>query len=96
MLETKSSSSLPILIRPLYVVIKGTAIITINCHQLGNTCPTACGWCGRAAPRSREGERDNCCVSGWLKDRSADVAGDSNEEVVEDLEVEIKKELVDE
>ena len=96
MLETKSSSSLPILIRPLYVVIKGTAIITINCHQLGNNCPTACGWCGRAAPRSREGELGNYYVSSWLNDRSAVVAGDSNEEVVEDLEVEIKKELVDE
>ena len=53
------------------------------------------GWCGRAAPRSREDERDNYCVSSWLKDRPAAVAGDSIEEVVEDLVVEVKKGLVD-
>ena len=72
-----------------------TVIIAINCHQVSNNRLTIRGWCGRAAPRSREGERDNCCVSGGLKDRSTAVAGDGNEEVVEDLEVENKKELVD-
>ena len=76
------------------MVVKVTVIIVINCHQMANNRPTMRGWCGRAAPRSREDERDNYCVSSWLKDRSAAVAGDSNEEVVEDLEVEIKKELV--
>ena len=36
----------------------------------------------------------NTCSAG-ARTLSATVAGDSNEEVVEDLEVEIKKELVD-
>ena len=62
MLETKSSSSLPILIRPLYVVIKDTVIIAINCHQVSDYRLCVPDECTSAAHRSHEGERDNCCV----------------------------------
>ena len=44
------------------MVIKVTVIIAINCHQVSNNRPRMRGWCGRAAPRSREGERDNLIV----------------------------------
>ena len=49
----------------------------------------------RSRPQVHWGERNNQFVFSGRKDRSAAVAGDSIEEVVEDLVVEVKKGLVD-
>ena len=77
------------------MVIEDSVINTTNCHLGRNNRLCVRGKCTGAAPRSHGGERNNQFVFSGGKDRSAAVAGDSIEEVVEDLVVEVKKGLVD-